>query len=161
MKKFLAIILSLCLLCGATAFATTTTLDQTTNTGKTEVKVTIGETYTLVIPTELNIVTGTEETLLPVKVTNYSLASTNQLQVVPVAKLNGWLCTTPEYSDPAIWCDLWHPTTDAWAGGSNPLIFTKAETQNLRVRISATEWAKAQPGTYSDTYTFTASIVAK
>ena len=160
MKKIVSMILALCLLCGMNALAETT-LDQTNTSGQTKVQVVIGETYTLKIPAQLNIVTNTEETPLPVQVTEYSLASGNQLKVVPVAAKNGWLCTTDTYSEPAIWCDLWHPTTDAWAGNQNPLYFTSATTQNLRVRISADEWAKAEPGTYTDTVTFTASIVAK
>lgn len=161
MKKILAMILALCLLCGAVAFADST-LNQTNTIGQTLVQVVIGETYELKIPSELNIVPGTEQTLLPVEVTEYSLASANKLQVVPKASLNGWLATEAGVNNgPTIWCDLWHPTTDAWAGSSNPLYFTAAATQNLRVRISADEWAKATPGTYSDTVTFTASIVAK
>ena len=155
MKKLLAFVLALCLLCGAVAFADNT-ITTDNGTGTTELKLTIGETFTLTIPTTLNVALSDEPTNLPLTISDYNLATNHQLSVKVSAALNGWL---KNENGETIGVQLLHPDNDTWAGSANPIYFTENGTENIRVKVSG--YADAKPGTYTDTVTIMATIVDK
>lgn len=156
MKKIFALVLSLCLLCGAVAMAETT-IDSSNKTGTTELTLTIGETFTLTIPSELTISLSTVPTKLPITVSDYFLASDHQLSVSVATKGNGNIYLNGDNtSSSRIQLMLYKEGTTTWPGTSNPLVFTGNGT--LNVDIVPSNWANAEPGTYTDTATITATI---
>lgn len=160
MKKIFALILALCLLCSAVALAETT-LDSSNKTGTTELTLTIGETFTLNIPTTLTIALSDTPTNLPLIVSDYKLASDHQLAITASTKGNGNIYLNGDNTDHApnhsIQLMLVHPENSSWPGTSNPIHFTANGTKNIGLQLS--DWSNAEPGTYTDTATITASIV--
>lgn len=163
MKKLLAILMTLCLLCSVCALAESK--DQTItdaskdNTATTTLSVTLSESYTVVIPSELTITPDTANTDLPIEVTSLRLLPTG----------------TIDNSVRAVWVELDQPSfklvnnkdsnsTIAYniGGGSGTygrvLKFTETGTQNYTVSISENAWNSAAAGTYTDTVTFTVTI---
>lgn len=68
MKKLFALVLAMCLLCGATALADEYG-PETSAAPKTVLTVTLEESYTVVIPATLNIPLNATSTNLPIEVT--------------------------------------------------------------------------------------------
>ena len=161
MKKIFALILALCLLCSAVALAENSTITADKGTGTTKLTLTIDETFTLTIPAELTITPSNDATPLEVKVSDYKLASTNQLAVSAKTGGNGniYLGGTWYSGCPSIQLMLVADGIDAWPTTDNPLVFTANGTKNINLQL--TGWENAEPGVYTDTLTITASIVKK
>lgn len=155
MKKIIALILALCLLCGAVAFATEINQDSTSQSAETILTTTIEESYTLTIPATLNIAYGATETDMPLTVSNYRLKSTNQLKL-----RQSWDGALENESGNTISYSLKYGNADV-SSNTNPVTFDANGTKNLVVTIAQSAWNSAAPGTYTDTVTFTVSIAAK
>lgn len=153
MKKFLAMILALCLFCSAAAFAATQNQQSTTKLTAT-ISNEIQETYTLVIPATLNIAYGATETKLPITVANCNLKDGNQIKLSQ--NWDGSLKNGEKIL----------PYTLNYNGkqvndSTNAVTFKKDGTANLIVAISNAAWKNAENGTYNGEITFLASIVSK
>lgn len=151
MKKFFALILALCLLCGTTALADN-------SNRQTELKVNIEESYTVVIPATLEIPFNSTSTNLPIEVT--------ALRLLPTG--------TTENTVRAVWVHLEQPSFELVDkstssklsynidGGEGTLkrdhYFTEVGTKSYNVSISKSVWDNAAAGTYTDTVTFTVNI---
>lgn len=163
MKKLLAFVLTLCMLFVTVALADsngqTITDASTDKTAMTTLSVTLSESYTVVIPSELTITPGTLDTYLPIEVTS--------LRLLPTGTIDNTVR--------AVWVELDQPSfklvnnkdsssTIAYniGGGSGVygrvLKFTETGTKNYTVSISETAWNSAAAGTYTDTVTFTVTI---
>lgn len=141
MKKIFALVLALCLLCGATALADN-------SNRQTELKVSVQSGYTIVIPTTLNITFGAESTNLPVEVTALHLSSKYNALKVTVGSME----PLKNENDKLIWYMI-----DGKSSGATRY-FQKPETQNFVVGITAEEWNKAPAGNYSRKVSFTVSF---
>ena len=148
MKKIIALVLSLCLLCGAVALAETkTTILQTE----------VAESYEIVIPPTVNIPFNATSTNLSVEVTalrTYStgtIADTVRKLYVKVANNDGTLDN--ENGDKIRYSIGGSETTTG-----KYLYFTKPETKNFTVDITEAAWNAAPAGSYTNTITFTVAI---
>ena len=161
MKKITAIFLTLCLLCGMAALAETYTITTDKGTGTTKLTLTIDESFTITIPAELTITLSDDPTPLEVTVSDYNLASTNQLAVSARTGGNGniYLGGTWYSGCPSIQLMLVADDIDAWPTTDNPLVFTANGMKNINLQLK--DWEDAEPGVYTDTLTITASIVAR
>ncbi len=153
MKKIFALFLTLCLLCGLTALADDSNRE-------TELKVTIDESYEIVIPATLDIPFNSTSTNLPIEVTS--------LRLRPVGDV--------ENTVRAVWVELDQPdsfrlvndkdsnsTILYGIGGGEGTLgrvlkFTATGTKNYTVTISEEEWNNAAAGVYTTTVTFSVSI---
>ena len=150
MKKFFALLLALCLLCGAAALASG--YDQTSNT---QLTATIEESYLIVIPSTLQVPFQQTSTLLPVAVTNLHLHLSEQPEsetVLYVEVIPGQQLTAGENVLPytLMGCE----TRDGMTG----LFFQQDESRNLTVEIAQADWNAAPAGDYSDTVLFQVSV---
>ena len=152
MKRVLALILALCLICGATAFAATLTPGNTS--GDTILTTTINETYTLTIPSTLNIAFNATETPLELTVSNYRLKAENMIRLS-----QSWDGTLNSGSN-SLSYSLKYNGADV-SSNSNPVTFTGNGTVELIVTIAQSAWNAAAAGEYTDTVTFTSAIVSK
>lgn len=153
MKKIFALILALCMLCGATAYAATLTPSNTE--GETILTTTINETYTLTIPATLNIAFEATETNLPLTVSNYRLKADHMIRLGQ--SWDGKL----EYNDGTNTYSLTYTLMHNGAqlsSNSNPVTFTGNGTVNLTVAITEAAWNSAAAGEYTDTVTFNSAI---
>lgn len=169
MKKIFAVLLALCLLCGACALADEITGNGTgPKTGSTVVKTTVEESYAISIPAEIVIPFGsTGEYSQSVAVTAYNLLNTHKLSVSYTSQnrrenkdQNGAQMMNGNNSIPYIMMGL-KPYTESFA--------TNMITWNLSVKVSDSNddtaddikkiWNNAKAGDYSDTLTFTTRIV--
>lgn len=153
MKKFLAVLLALCIFCSAAAFAASQNQQATTKL-TTTITNEITETYTLVIPPTLNIVYGATETKLPITVANCKLKDGNQIKLSQNwdgSLKNGGktLPYTLNYNGKKV------------NDSTNAVTFKKDGTVNMVVAISNAAWKNAEDGTYTGEITFSASIVSK
>lgn len=160
MKKILAIIMTACLLCGAVALAEST-ITTDNGTGTTKLTLTIAETFTITIPSELTINLSDTPTPLAVTVSDYKLASTNQLAISAKTGGNGNIYLGGSWYSgcPYIRLALVADGIDTWPTSNTPLVFTANGTKNINLQLS--DWTNAEPGVYTDTLTLTASIVAR
>lgn len=163
MKKFFAVLLSLCLLCGTFALAEDNTISGDANgekTANTVVTTTVEESYTITIPPEVLIpFESTGITTQSVAVTAYNLLSTHKLSV-RYTSANGLKMMNGASSIPYIMLGI-KPDMDYDTTGK--------ATWNLAVKVSETNgdstakiqeiWKNAKAGTYSDMLTFTVKIV--
>ena len=152
MKKIFVMILALCLLCGATAFATT--LNPSNTSGETILTTTINETYTLTIPSTLNIAFNATETPLELTVSNYRLKAENMILLG-----QNWDGTLNSGSNSLSYSLKYNGTNVS--SNNNPVTFTGNGTVELIVAITEAAWNSAAAGEYTDTVTFTSSIVSK
>lgn len=162
MKKFVSLILALCCLCGSVALAETTTITPETTSGTTLLSLTVGETFTLSIPSTLPIALSDTATNLPVTVSNYRLASNHQLAVGVNTVGNGNIYLNGDTnSGKYIGLQLINPETNKWPSinSGNPLVFTGNAVKNIQLQLS--NWENAEPGVYTDTATISVSIVDK
>lgn len=141
MKKFFAMVLMLCLLCGATALADN-------SNRQTELKSTVDSGYTIVIPATLEIVYGAEASNLAVQVTELHLSSKYNALKVEVGSMN----PLKNENEQLIWY-----TIDGKSFGATRY-FQTPETQNFVVGIAAADWNKAAAGSYSGTVSFNTSF---
>lgn len=147
MKKILAFILSLTLLCGAVAMADTYTNDGA-NDPSTELKVTVSSGYTIVIPATLDIPFNQTATNLTVEVTALHLPSTANALKVAVGTMNP---LTNEANKTLAYTMDGKTTSVA-------RYFQKLESQNFVVGITQADWNKAPAGNYSGTVNFIISF---
>lgn len=160
MKKLFALVLALCLLCGTTALADTYT--DTTANPETVLTTTLDETYTVVIPSTLNIPFNSTSTNLPIEVTALRLLPTgtaeNTVRALRV-KVNQPNLELVNKSDSSSKIDY-----NIVGGEGTPArthYFTAVGTKNFNVTISQVEWNTAAAGTYEETITFTVGIINK
>lgn len=146
MKKIFAFILSLTLLGSMTAMA-----DDSNR--QTELKVTIEESYTIEIPTTLDIPFNSTSTNLPIKVTSLRLLSTGT-NADYVRKL---CVNIPNYN--AVLTSANGDKITYSIGGSErspekEIRFTDTGTKNFTIDITQEKWDAAPAGTYTGTLTF-------
>lgn len=160
MKKILAFMLALCLLCGATALAEIYT--DTNSVPQTILTTTLAETYTVVIPSTLNIPFEATSTNLPIEVTALRLlptgtaADTIRALQVKVNQPNLELINQSDSTSKISY--------DIGGGEGTPArthYFTTTGAKNFNVTISKSEWDNAAAGTYEETITFTVGIINK
>lgn len=157
MKKLFAFVLALCLLCSATALAGT--YSSGTTDAKTVLTTTLNESFTVVIPSTLNIPFNRTSTSLTIEVT--------ALRLLPVG--------TAENTVRALMVKVNQPDLKLInASDSNSKInydivggevtparthyFTETGKKNFNVTIAQSEWDNAAAGTYTETITFTVGI---
>lgn len=150
MKKIFALILALCLLCGTTALA-----DDSNR--QTELKTTIEESYTIVIPATLEIPFNSTSTNLPIEVTALRTYFSGP-QKDTVRKLS---VQVSSYGNPLM--NETNNTISYTIGGSEDasgkyLYFTKPGTKNFTINIAQERWDDAPAGTYTNTIKFTVKI---
>lgn len=152
MKKIFASILTLCLLCGTTALATE--YGSASNTPETVLTTTLDESYTVVIPSTLNIAFNATSTKLPVQVTFLRLLPTSRALQVNQTNLK---LVNEKNSSSKISYNI--------GGGEGTLAhthyFTETGTKNYNVTIAKSEWDKTAAGTYKESITFTVGIIDK
>lgn len=150
MKKILAFVLALCLLCGATAFATS--YGPSDNDAQTELKVTIDESYTVVIPATVNIPFEATSTSLPVEVTALRTYSTGT-----IANSVRALHVKAESVDNKLENQNGDTISYTISGGesqANMLYFTEVAEKAYTVSITEAAWDAAPAGSYTDNVTF-------
>lgn len=161
MKKFLAIILAVIMVCSMSVFAFAATLDKTTPSGNVIIKTatTDGEgkdanRYSIKIPADTVIPWETEATSLSYDVESHlghkqavkvTVSGNNKMTYAPDP-------TATPYELP------YELSGDTEFTADRPNIYP-AETKNISVDISAENWKSVVVGEYSDTLTFTAEIV--
>lgn len=152
MKKIFASILTLCLLCGTNALATE--YGSASNTPETVLTTTLDESYTVVIPSTLNIAFNATSTKLPVQVTFLRLLPTSRALQVNQTNLK---LVNEKNSSSKISYNI--------GGGEGTLAhthyFTETGTKNYNVTIVKSEWDKTAAGTYKESITFTVGIIDK
>jgi len=156
MKKLIALLMTLCLLCGTTALATEYKNGQ--GTPQTVLKVTIDESYTLVIPATVNIPFNALRTDLPIEVKELRCkpaddAQYERLLYVQISSNNGKL--TDAQGTHSIRFNL---DPGEQKGNMKALFFDKVGTKNMTIGITQDAWNAAPAGSYSSTITFTAAI---
>lgn len=159
MKKLLAILMALCLLCSVCALAESKdqTITNGTNSATTELKVELGETYTVVIPTTLNIAPNATTTNLPIQVTALRLLTKGTAENT-VRKLHVKIAQDQGYLENGAARLDYTMTNSQSADTPNSLYFTEVSTANFIINISEDNWKSAPAGTYSSTLTFSISI---
>lgn len=160
MKKIIAFTLALGLLCSTTALADTYT--NGSNDPSTVLSTTLDETYTLVIPSTLNIPFNSISTNLPIEVTALRLLPVGTVENTVRAlhvKVNQPNLKLVNEADNSSKIDY-----NLGGGEGTPArthYFTGTETKNFNVTISQSEWDNAAAGTYTETITFTTGIINK
>lgn len=143
MKKFFAIVLVICLLCGMTTFAD----DSNRNT---ELKAVVDSGYTIIIPSSLTIGFEANSTNLTVQVTKLHLSSKYNALQVQVGSMPP--LTSGDNT-------LWYTIDNATFGATR--YFTTTGAQNFVIGITDERWNKAPAGTYTSTVSFNVQPVNK
>ena len=156
MKKIFAFVLALCLLCGTTAFATTIT-GTTSNSASTELKMTVGESFTVVIPATVDIDFGALSTDLSVEVTDLRTYSTGTIDNT-VRKLYVKAGNYIGYIENENGDRIDYSIGGSEADTGKYLYFTEPMTKNFTIDIKQSEWDAAPAGTYTNTISFTIAI---
>lgn len=158
MKKLFALVLALCLLCGTTALAGT--YSNATDDAETLLTTTLNESFTVVIPSTVNIPFNRTSTNLPIEVTALRLLPTgtaeNTVRALQV-KVNQPNLELVNKSDSSSKISY-----DIGGGEGTPArthYFTEVGSKNFNVTISQSEWNNAAAGTYEETITFTVGII--
>lgn len=171
MKKFLALALALCLLCGGVALADDTTINQdsTGNTGSTTVSYTIqpNETYTVTIPSSVTLTADEDSALtgsmtIALDASNFNVygktinvkltGTTNDFNLVNGTNKIEYSLTRSDNTEPLQIGAL----VLNWSL-SNGLLY-EAYTCSGTYAIRSTIPAHAPAGNYTDTLTFTVSV---
>lgn len=165
MKKFLAVVLAVIMLCSMSVFAfaaeTEVTLDKATPSGDVVIKTATtdgtgddAKKYSITIPADTVIPWDTEATDLIYSVESH--LGHNQALKVTVAgndKMSYVADATTTYELPYTLEGAKEFTA------TSPVVYPAAE-QPLTVNIAADDWNAAVVGEYSDTLTFTTEILA-
>lgn len=158
MKKLFAIVLTLCLLGCASALAAEG--EYTGGSAKqptTEIKTTISEEFTLIIPPSVNVPFNQLETALPVEVTKLRMtapeAGKTRALYVKVATDAGKMVS----GGSAISYTL-DPGEEK--DGMKALFFEATGTKDMKITITRDAWNSAPAGSYTSTVTFTAAIAS-
>lgn len=154
MKKIFASILTLCLLCGTTALATE--YGSASNNPETVLTTTLNESYTVVIPSTLNIAFNATSTNLPVQVTSLRLLPTGRALQVQVNQTSLKLVNEKNSS-----AKISYNIGGGEGTSARTHYFTATGTKNFNVTIAKSEWDKAAAGTYKESITFTVGIIDK
>lgn len=153
MKKLFALVMALCLLCGATALAGT--YSNATSDAQTILTTTLNESFTVVIPSDMNIVFNRTKTDMTVEVTALRLLPTGHALQVQVNKTSSQLVNGKNGSSKINY------TIHEKNGTADKLSFTETGKQYFQIDIAQAEWDKAPAGTYTDTLTFNVGIIDK
>ena len=156
MKKIFALILTLCLLCSAAAFAATIS-GTTSNKTSTELLVNVDESYTVVIPATVDIDFEATSTNLPVEVTALRTYSTGTIANT-VRKLYVKAGDYVGYIENANGDRINYSIGGSEATTGKYLYFTETGTKNFTIDITEAAWNAAPAGSYSNTITFTIAI---
>ena len=148
MRKIFAFALALCLLCGVTAFATE--YGPGDDSAETKLQVTVGESYTIVIPATVDIDFEAKTTNLPVQVTALRTLSKGTAANT-VRKLAVEMTTDNKLTNA-------NGDNLAYTVDKDAVYFTAAGTQNFVIGITQANWNAAPAGTYTDTVTFAIAI---
>lgn len=162
MKKILAFVLTMCMLFATVALADsnnqTITDASTDNTATTTLSVTLSESYTVVIPSELTITPGTVNTDLTVTVTSLRLApdtaTTHRVLRVAVDTENSATALTSENTDATI------PFVISLSNSNiKHLDFDNNQlTRNFIIAINENDWKAAPATSYNATLKFIISL---
>ncbi len=157
-KKLLpALALTASLLGGTAAMAADGTYSGTSSYPNSypnvELKTTVDETCTLVIPPVLNIPYGSASTDLPIEVTDLH-CSTGKKLYVKVTTFNGYLATA---DGDRISYSISGGVNDNFLSNRG-FYFTKTGKEALKINITDAQWKQAKAGDYSNTITFTFAI---
>ena len=172
MKKIIAMILALCLLCGAVALAETTTLSGTNTTGETTVTYKIAPPpvtydYILTIPSEVDLTNGSQT--MEIKLDTTGVTGTDKQIIVDMnadtdSSGNWWLTLTNETGDVIRYqiknsSDLnVYPAAASimeWIPGTSP---AAGLTETWTATVNESDLTDAAAGNYSDTLSFTVSM---
>lgn len=161
MKKILAMVLTLCLLLGTTALAaadnTVSGTDSDSNkTANTTINVTVDESYTVVIPSEVNIPFGQLNTNLPIKVTSLRLRGNTaeddennwERRLYVKASCGHYGFYLENEAGGQIYVDLSGDEQEGY------VTFNSIGTKNLGLGITQDRWNSASAGTYTAQITF-------
>lgn len=156
MKKVISVLLAVAMLAAlmVPAFALDKTLDENTKSGTAEVKTNYdnleatGGYYTVTYPAETTIAWGTEDTTIKYNVST-QLIPTATLTVT-VAQDNAAMKSADETELP------YTLSGDTEVTGIAPFV---SEEKSLNINITDANWKSVPVDDYSDTLTFTASIV--
>lgn len=143
MKKAFALVLALCLLCGATALAGTYS---NASDAQTILKTTLDESFTVVIPSDMNIAFNQTSTDMTIEVTALRLLPAGRPLQVKVNKTSSQL-VNGESSSSKISCTIHEKN-----GTADKLSFTQTGKQYFQIDIAQAEWDKAPAGTYGYPY---------
>jgi len=165
MKKIFALILALCLLCGATAFATEIT--ENWGEGTTTVTLTIKEPepcydYIVTIPSAMTIgENGTGSMVIELDASDYTATDKEiMIGLVPYSTINDFKLKKTD--DVTATIDYKLSTADNGVLGSGQAFLTytpgedseKIKSEELTATVDAAQFAAAVPGTYEDDITF-------
>lgn len=168
MKRFLALILSICLLMGfCAAEATTITGDGEGASGETLVSLTIDrslDSYTVIIPPTVVIDTVTEEGEMDVVLeSGYKLISGNKIKVT-VSSANGCKLINEDNSNSWVYkLTYYEENMPHWIGSAGQFkIIEVTKTSDATIDHSITLYPKVDglptAGVYTDTLTFTVTV---
>ena len=166
MKKIFAMILALCLLCGAIALADTE-ITQNWGEGTTMVTLEIAPPapcydYIVTIPSNMTIGTdGTATMQIKLDASDYT-ATDKEVHVglKPYSSINDFKLKKTDDTTVTIEYDLSTDDNGVLSSGQSFLKYTpgvdteKVKTENLTVTVDAAQFAAAVPGTYEDDITF-------
>lgn len=169
MKKLIATIMAVCMLCGMSALADNQTVTpENSATPKTVLTVTLDESYTVVIPATLNIPNNAASTNLPVEVTSLRLLPHGLFSDTFVRKLavsildsNGMVANasyTGTLSSADTSSTIEYSIGGSETSGSKGLLFTECGTKNFQINIASDEWSNASAGSYTSTLSFYVDI---
>lgn len=147
MKKAWILACVLCLLCSNSLAAGNVPNNQTV------ISTTVSEGYTVTIPAALPVAYGATRTDLTIEVSNIKLFAGNSVHITP----ENYNAKLKNAANDEINYQLLNGNTE-WST-SNPLTFSENGSKALELTISTDEWNSAPAGNYSDTVTFTVSIV--
>lgn len=151
MKKAFTLLLALCLLlCG---MALADTYSSAANDAKTILTTTLDESFTVVIPSDMNIAFNKTSTDLTIEVTALRLMPAGRALQVQVNKTSSQLVNSESSSSKINY------TIHEKNGTADKLSFTQTGKQYFQIDIAQAEWDKAPAGTYTDTLTFNVGII--
>lgn len=165
MEKILALVLALCLLCGGTAMADATTINQdsTSKTANTTVSYTIAtnETYTVTIPSAVTLTgTGSLSGTLPIRLQTPNFNVTGKTITVKLTSTANGLKLKLANSTSEIAYTLKAAGVEYKAGDTLLSWTYDGETteKTLPLVAGATLSSNLLAGEYTDTLTFTVSV---
>lgn len=169
MKKLVAMILALCLICGLVAMATDSTETENgiytqddiaqNDEYSTTIKANIGEDYIVTIPTELPIKFSATLTNLPIKASDLHLRAAKaennvRMVCVQVEEPKGVLTNAANDEIPYT-VKIENPVT---VGDREALGFDVDGEKMMNIYIATVAWNEAKTGKYEGTLTFNVSV---
>lgn len=162
MKKFLAVVLAVIMVCSMSVFAFAATLDKATPSGDVVIKTATtngtgedAKKYSISIPADTVIPWGTEATDLIYSVEAH--LGHNEYVKVDVTG-NGKMTYAPADAPTPYELPYTLEGTTSYQA-TKPVVYPAAD-QTFTVKITADNWNAAVVGEYSDTLTFTTAVLA-